>query len=135
MIATAIALALANAPIDQEPPPFLQFMEEGEALGRAIHLGAVCAGLKIVDIDQGKLSEIVDDFFRRAVIAKVDGPFINGAVKQGMERERAATKLMLDLGPNDGSETSLRREEQAVEYFGDGCADLTLDYPEAFRLK
>ncbi|KQW79743.1 hypothetical protein [Brevundimonas sp. Root1279] len=128
MIAILAALALQSA------PPYLQFMEEAEALGRAAYLGGVCAGMGIVETDEGALQDLADDFIRRATIARTDGPVLDGALQSGIQREKEAVALMMDLGPDDGSARRRQREDQAAEYFGKGCADLTLDYPEAFKL-
>lgn len=129
MIGPIIALALQS-----EPPPHLQYMEEAEALGRATYLGGVCAGMGIIQGDAAALQELVLDLHWRATIDKAEGPMLSMALQRGTEREREAVKLMMDVGPDDGSERRQRREAQAVEYFGDGCAELTLDYPAAFKL-
>lgn len=129
MIEIAIALA-----IQSEPPPYLQYMEEAEALGRATYLGGVCAGMGIIEGDAVALQELVLDLHRRATIDKADGPMLSMALKRGQDREKEAVKLMMDVGPDDGSERRERREAQAVEYFGDGCARLTIDYPSAFTM-
>lgn len=118
----------------QDPPPYVQYMAEAEALGRASYLGGVCSGLGIIEGDGDKVAELADDFVRRAVMARTDVPMVESAIQQGIERERAAVELLLDFGPDDGSERRQRREDQAAEYFGARCADLTLNYPSAFSL-
>lgn len=128
MIGLALAVALQTA------PPHLQFMEEAEALGRATYLGGACAGMGVVEGDPVALQELVLDLHRRAMIAKTDGPLLSMALQRGQEREEQAVALMTDLGPDDGSERRRLREERAYEYFGNGCADLTLDYPSAFTM-
>lgn len=59
---------------------------------------------------------------------------LRASLDAGIKREREAVELMTDLGPDDGSERRRRREDQAVEYFSQGCADLTINYPAAFQL-
>lgn len=127
MISIALALALQSA-----PPPYLQYMEEAEALGRASYLGGVCTGLGMVETHQDELAELVQDFWRRAIIDRTDSPMLAEAISRGTEREKAAIQTLLDLGPDDGSDRRQRREDQAADYIGKGCADLTLDYPAAF---
>lgn len=118
----------------QEPPPFIQYMEEAETLGRASYLAGVCTGMNMISTDQPALQEMLGDFERRSVMARTDGPVLNNSFQAGVDRERAAVALMLDLGPDDGSEGRQRREDQAAEYIGNGCAELTLDYPEVFAI-
>lgn len=127
MIALIFALAVQST-----PPPYLQFMEEGEALGRASYLGGVCAGLGLVASEKDDLIGLLDDLERRAILAGTDGPVVSGAVSAGVDREKRAVDTMLDLGPDDGSERRQRREAQTVEYLGKGCADLTINYPTVF---
>lgn len=128
-----IGLALALM-IQAEPPPFLQFIEEAEALGRASYMGGICSALKIVESDAASVTALVDDFRRRAIMAKTDGPIVEDALTRGVEREKAASAVMIDFGPDDGSERRRRREDQAADYFGTACADLTINYPEAFKI-
>jgi hypothetical protein len=118
----------------QEPPPFIQYVQEAEALGRASYLSGVCVGLGVLADDQRALADALDEFQRRAVIARTDGPLVDSAFQQGVEREKAAVALMADLGPADGSPRRQRQEAQATEYFVTGCSDLVLDYPSVFRL-
>lgn len=117
----------------QEPPPYVQFMTEAEAIGRASYLGGVCTAFGLVASSEADVEALVDDFLRRAIIAKVEGPMLAQAITDGSDREEAAVKVIMDLGPDDGSATRQRREAQLVEYFGNGCADLTIDYPDTFR--
>jgi hypothetical protein len=118
----------------QEPPPFIQYVQEAEALGRASYLGGVCVGLGVLADDQAALADALDDFQRRAVLARTDGPVVSAAFQQGIEREKSAVALMGDLGPADGSPRRQRREAQVIDYFVTGCSDLVLDYPDVFRL-
>lgn len=118
----------------QEPPPFIQYIEEAEALGRASYLSSVCVGIGVLADDRGALTDALDDFQRRTVLAQTDGPVVNAAFQRGIDREKQAVELMSDLGPADGSPRRRRREEQAIEYFAVGCSDLVLDYPDVFRL-
>lgn len=118
----------------QDPPPFIQYIEEAEALGRMSYLGGVCVGLGILTGDEDKVAAIAEDFWRRATIARTEGPLLSEAIERGSDREKAASDLMGDLGADDGSDQRRRRELQAIEYFGDGCADLVINYPEAFAL-
>lgn len=118
----------------QDPPPYVQFMEEGEALGRAAYMAGFCIAAGMITGDTSSLDEVADDFARRATIAGTEGPLLNAAIERGVEREKAAIALMMDLGPDDGSERRQRREDQAAEYLGNGCGDLVVDYPEAFSL-
>lgn len=122
MVVLALALAMQS-----EPPPFIQYLEEAEALGRATYLAGACAGLGIIEFDRQAVEDLVDDFERRSIIAKTNGGLLNSAIERGIAVEKEAVARMTDLGPDDGSERRRRREAQAVEYFGDGCADLTLD--------
>lgn len=128
-----IGLALAFM-IQSGPPPFLQYAEEAEALGRAAYLGGVCAGMGVVEGDQEAVVELFDDFQRRATLARTDGPVVEAALTQGLEREKAAITLMMEWGADDGSEHRQRRENQAAEYFGNNCAALVRNYPTAFKL-
>lgn len=132
MIVALVVAFAAAAP--QSAPPYLQFMEEAEALGRASYMGGFCKGMGIVTSDQAAFQDIADDFIRRATIAQVDGPVLRAAIDAGIQRERQAIELMADLGPDDGSERRRRREDQAADYFGKGCADLTINYPSAFQM-
>lgn len=118
----------------QDPPPYVQYMAEAEALGRAVYLGGFCTGLGIVVSDPVAMQDLADDFMRRSVIARTDGPVVDEAFRQGIERERTAVDLMMDFGPDDGSERRQRREDQASDYIGNGCAELTIDYPSAFSI-
>lgn len=118
----------------QSAPPYIQFMEEAEALGRASYMGGFCKGMGIVTSNQAAFQDIADDFIRRATIANVDGPVLRSTIDSGIDRERQAIELMADLGPDDGSERRRRREDQAADYFGKGCADLTINYPSAFQM-
>lgn len=118
----------------QDPPPFVQYLEEAEALGRMSYMGGLCVGLGIVTGDEGKVDAAFEDFWRRATIAKTEGRLLGDAIQRGIDREKAASDLMSDLGPDDGSEQRRRRELQAIEYFGDGCGDLVINYPETFAL-
>lgn len=129
MFALIFALAVQSA-----PPPYLQFMEEAEALGRASYLGGVCTGLGMVASEKDDVVELLNDLERRAILAGTDGPVISGAVMAGIDREKRAVDTIMDLGPDDGSERRQRREAQAVEYLGNGCADLTINYPSVFKL-
>ena len=129
-----IAAIVAAFALQADPPPFLDYIEEAEALGRAGYMAGACVSLGIIEADGDALDELEQDFRRRAVLARTDGPIIEAAIQRGIERERAASTMMFDLGPDDGSARRLRREAQAVEYFGAGCADLALDYPSAFRM-
>lgn len=127
MLALIFALAVQSA-----TQPYLQFMEEAEALGRASYLGGMCTGLGLVASEQDDVVELLDDLERRTILAGADGPIISGAVSAGIDREKRAVDTMMDLGPDDGSERRQRREAQAVENFGKGCANLTINYPSVF---
>lgn len=118
----------------QDPPPYIQYIEEAEALGRAAYLGGACAGLGVLIRDQEAVADAIDDFSRRTVLAGTDGPLVDAAFQSGIDREKAAVALMLDLGPDDGSARRQRREEQVTEYFVNGCSDLVINYPGVFRL-
>lgn len=117
----------------QEPPPYVQYMQEAEALGRASYLAGVCTRFGVITADQDAMQEMVVDLYRRATIDRAEGPQLVEAVQSGSDRERAAVELMLDLGADDGSERRRQREARAGEYFGTGCADLTIKYPAAFQ--
>lgn len=129
MIGLVMALALQS-----EPPPYLQYMEEAEGLGRATYLGGICAGMGVIQGNPVQLQELVLDLHRRATMDKAEGPLLSAALARGSEREKEAVNLMMNVGPDDGSAQRQRREAQAVEYFGDGCARLTIDYPSAFTM-
>lgn len=129
MLALIFALAVQSA-----PPPYLQFMEEAEALGRMSYLGGVCAGMGIVQAERDDVVELLNDFERRAILAGTDGPVVAGAVNAGIEREKKAVETIMDLGPDDGSARRKRREDQASGYLGNGCAELTINYPTVFKL-
>ncbi len=117
----------------QEPPPFLQYMEEAEKIGGMGYTAGICAGMGIITIDQPAMLEIADDFERRAILAKTDGPMLEAAFKAGDDRARANIETMLNVG-EEASPGHERRVDQAVEYLGDACGDLVIDYPAVFQL-
>lgn len=129
MLALIFALAVQSA-----PPPFLDYIEEASELGRASVMAGACSAMEIVEVDRAKLTELLEDFDRRAIIDRANGPVLNQALRTGAEREKQNLKTMMDLGADDGSERRLRREEQLTEYLGNGCADLAINYPAVFKL-
>lgn len=118
----------------QDPPPYVQFAAEAEALGRLSFLGGFCIGTKILEGDPADIEALAEDFDRRATLAGVNGPLMVEAINRGIDREEAAIDLILDMGPEDGSEQRQRREAQMVEYVGNGCGDLVVDYPDVFSI-
>lgn len=117
----------------QEPPPFLQYMEEAETLGRMNYMAGFCESIGIVTVDRPALQELSADFDRRAIMDKTDGPVVVNAFREGADREKYAIETMMDFGPADGPQYQ-RRYDQAVEYLGDACGDLVIDYPSVFSL-
>lgn len=128
---TVLALTLTLA-LQTTPPPHTEFMIEAEALGRVSYLGGICKGLGLVDSKADDVAGLLDDFQRRAILAGTEGPLLEQAVSGGIDREKRAVETMLDLGDDDGSERRQRREDQAAQYLGNGCADLTINYPSVF---
>lgn len=118
----------------QDPPPYVQYAGEAEALGRATYLAGACTAMGIIETDEVAMRAVIEDFWRRAIIARTEGPALRAALQAGSQREAAALEVIMDFGPDDGSVARQRREDQASEYVGNGCADLTLDYPEAFSI-
>lgn len=129
MIVFALALALQS-----DPPPFIQYLEEAEALGRATFLAGVCEGLGVIKIDRDAVTVMLDAFEDRAIAAKTSGGLLVSAMDRGGAMEKEAHERLLDLGPKDDAQARRARAARLTEYFGDACGDLTVDYPEAFTL-
>lgn len=117
----------------QEPPAFIEYVGEAEKIGRMTYVAGVCAGMGLVSVDQPGFVEITEDFKRRSILAKTDGPILDGAFQVGVDREKANVETMLNVG-EEGSPGYARRRAQAVEYFGNACSDLVIDYPAVFEM-
>lgn len=111
----------------QDPPPYIQFMEEAETISRVGVSAAACGAFGFV-FHEEQLRLLVQDFERRAIIAGADGPMLNASTTQAIETEGRRWRTMADLGDPNGPDRE-RREQQAVDFAAERCAEVLVDYP------
>ena len=113
----------------QEPPPYVQFLSEAEAMGRAAHDAGVCAGMGIIVTTEARVQATGDEFIRRAVIARIDGRMLRQAIRRGSDAAEQEWEFMTDIPADLPAAQKATREQLLVEFAGDRCGGIVADYP------
>lgn len=119
----------------QEPPPYIQYLSEAEQLGRMAVSAGHCAGMDVIESSSGQVEEVTDDFLRRAIIARVDVAMIHAAMNRGITAAEDEWKFMFDLPAGLTQSQRTAREERLVDFVGERCASVVIDYPAVGALR
>lgn len=114
----------------QEPPPFVQYMAEAEAVGRMTFAAGMCSASGVLATDERAVVTAVDAFQRRAVIARVWGPVVEQAYRDGIATERAEFALMNDVAESLSERDRDARVQDLTDYLVDRCGGLLRDFPD-----
>ena len=105
----------------QDPPPYVQFMEEAREMGELSYAYGVCGALQVIEIDPARAQRAAeaagDDLARRAIAAGALTELMLAAQNDGSDQAKADFRFMLAEPPANETEAQAILRENAIEDF------------------
>jgi hypothetical protein len=116
----------------QDPPPYVQYLAEAEALGRLSLASGACSALNYeTDVQRG-IAE-TEAYVRRAAIDRVGSDFASQTFEAAVERETAEWQMMTAEGPDDTEEEADARMVDGAAFVVSRCALSAEEYPSVIK--
>ena len=112
----------------QEPPPYIEYHAEAEALARLSLASGACSSLRYAVFSERGSAE-AEAFVRRAAIDLVGSDFASSMFVQAIESETAEWEFMVGEKAGLTDEEESARMMDGAEFIASRCARASREYP------